>query len=131
MKDKERERIIYLFFIEKRIQKDIANILNISKYKVSRTVTKDARYKNEKEMRKKANQQKHVEKTKKYISSERKSKQMNSGTDNMIIKNKHIQASIELSKTKRLTNEAYREWNKSAYLYNKDKKRYEFSDSCQ
>ena len=38
----------------------------------------------------------------------------------------HNQASQELSKGKRLSNLAYRNWNKSAYLYNKAKKRYEF-----
>ena len=38
----------------------------------------------------------------------------------------HNQASQELSKGKRLSNLAYRNWNKSAYSYNKAKKRYEF-----
>ena len=40
----------------------------------------------------------------------------------------HRQASLELSKVKQLNNIQYRNWNRSAYKYNKDKKRYEFRD---
>lgn len=41
----------------------------------------------------------------------------------------HIQASMELSKSKKLTDENYRKWNKSAYKYNPSKHRYEFDES--
>ena len=46
-----------------------------------------------------------------------------------ILKAKHEQASIELSKSRHLTNENYRKWNQSAYHYNTSKKRYEFDDN--
>ena len=40
----------------------------------------------------------------------------------------HNQASAELSKRQRMTNMAYRNWNKSAYKYNEKKKRFEFDE---
>ena len=40
----------------------------------------------------------------------------------------HNQASQELSKGKRLSNLAYRNWNTSAYSYNEAKRRYEFKE---
>ena len=51
MKSEEKEKIIEMFFIEEMKQIDIATILNISKYKVSRVVTQDSRYAKEKERR--------------------------------------------------------------------------------
>ena len=55
------KEILEKYFQDKMKQKDIANELNVSKYKVSRVVTKDERYIKEKERRKK----KIEEKTKK------------------------------------------------------------------
>lgn len=124
MEDGEKQKVIDMFFVERKRQIDIAKALNISKYKVSRIVTRDIRYQEEKELRKKLNKQKHIENTKNYINSKRKAKQLKSDADDL--KNMHFKASMELSKSKRITNIAYRNWNKSAYLYNKDKKRYEF-----
>ena len=40
----------------------------------------------------------------------------------------HRQASLELSKSKYLSNESYRKWNYSAYKYNSSKRRYEFDE---
>lgn len=40
----------------------------------------------------------------------------------------HNQASMEMSKSKRLSNMAYRNWNTSAYSYNEKKKRFEFKE---
>ena len=54
-----KEIIIKLYFENKMKQVDIAKKLNISKYKVSRTLSKDEQYQKEKEKRKK-----HKEKTK-------------------------------------------------------------------
>lgn len=51
-----KEIIIKLYFENKMKQVDIAKQLNISKYKVSRTLSKDEQYQKEKE--------KHKEKTK-------------------------------------------------------------------
>ena len=45
------EIIIKMYFENKMKQVDIATELNVSKYKVSRVVTKDPRYKTEKERR--------------------------------------------------------------------------------
>lgn len=47
------KEILKKYFQDKMKQKDIANELNVSKYKVSRVVTKDERYIKEKERRKK------------------------------------------------------------------------------
>ena len=44
-----KEQVLNLYFIEHKKQKEIAEELNISKYTVSRIVTKDDRYINEKE----------------------------------------------------------------------------------
>ncbi len=46
------DEILKRYFQDKMKQIDIANELNISKYKVSRVVTKDSRYQEEKEYRK-------------------------------------------------------------------------------
>lgn len=40
----------------------------------------------------------------------------------------HKQAGIELSAPKKLNNMAYRNWNKSAYTYNAEKKKFEFRE---
>lgn len=48
-----KEIIIKLYFENKMKQVDIAKQLNISKYKVSRTLSKDEQYQKEKEKRKK------------------------------------------------------------------------------
>lgn len=40
----------------------------------------------------------------------------------------HNQAALELSKNSKLSDMTYRNWNTSAYTYNKNKKRFEFRD---
>ena len=55
----------------------------------------------------------------------RKIKQQQKKADDLILKSIHNQDSAELSKHKRLSNMSYRNWNKSAYSYNKDKQRFE------
>ena len=47
------EIIIELYFIKKMKQKEIAEMLNISKYIVSRVLSKESKYNEEKERRKK------------------------------------------------------------------------------
>ena len=44
------------------------------------------------------------------------------------VEEQHRQASLELSKSKYLSNESYRKWNASAYKYNPSKHRYEFDE---
>ena len=70
------EKILKKYFEDKMKQVDIATELNFSKYKVSRVVTKDPRYKTEKERRKESNRKKNREETKKYISKERKKRKI-------------------------------------------------------
>ncbi len=65
-------KVLDMYFIDKKKQIEIAKELNISKYKVSRIVTKDPRYNEEKEYRKIINKNKHIDKTKKYITKTRK-----------------------------------------------------------
>lgn len=120
-----KDTIIKLYFIEKLIPADIATKLNISKSAVTQTLQKDERYKIEKELRKEQNQVKHKENTNNYIKMTRKKKQFKNNVDDLILKNKHIEASNELSKRKRLNNMGYRNWNKSAYEYNFKRKGFE------
>ena len=54
--------------------------------------------------------------------------QFKNNADDLILKNMHNQASVELSKPRKLSNMAYRNWNKSAFTYNEKKKRYEFRE---
>ena len=122
------QEILELYFKQKLKQKDIAERLKISKYKVSRTVTKDNRYITEKETRKRKSKEKHREDTKKIVKRQRELLKFKQNSDDLILKNMHNQASAELSQIKRMTNMAYRNWNTSAYSYNEKKKRFEFKD---
>ncbi len=114
------EIILQKYFEEKMKQIDISKQLNISKYKVSRTVSKDARYHEEKERRKKMAKMQHTEKTKQYITNSRKSRDMEYAS----LKQAHIQASMELSKGKTISNRSFRNRNSSAYRYDKRSKSY-------
>ncbi len=122
------QEILELYFKQKLKQKDIAERLKISKYKVSRTVTKDTRYITEKETRKRKSKDKHREDTKKIVKKQRELLKFKQNLDDLVLKNMHNQASAELSQRKRMTNMAYRNWNTSAYSYNEKKKRFEFKD---
>ena len=95
-----KEVILNMYFIEKLRPVDIAKKLDISKSAVTQVLRKDKRYVQIKQERKLKNQKKHIEAT----------------------------ASVELSKGKRLSNMAYRNWNKSAYSYNEKKRRFEFKE---
>ncbi len=115
------EMIIKMYFENKMKQVEIAKTLNISKYKVSRVVTRDERYQEEKEKRKHQNKQEHTDKTKKYIYDKREKE----FAINQQLKQNHIQASIELSGKKSINNRAFRKWNSSIYKLNPKKKYYE------
>ena len=115
-----QEAILKLYFEDKLKQIEIAKRLNISKYKVSRTVTKDPRYKKEKEDRKAKNKQKNKIETKNYIYKKRKS----GYEEYMMLKLAHEQASRELSEGKRISNRAFRNWNPSIYKYDEKSKSY-------
>lgn len=69
------EFIIELYFIKKMKQKEIAKEINISKYIVSRVVTKDTRYEEEKEKRKQESINRHNRKKTESILKKRKKMQ--------------------------------------------------------
>lgn len=124
-----KEKILELYFNEKMKQKDIAIKLNISTSTVSRTIQKDIRYIEEKEIRKQDSETRHNKEIQKRVENKRKVNQFKRNNDDLILKSIHNQDSMELSKRSRLSNENYRKWNYSAYQYNPSKQRYEFRDN--
>ncbi|MBQ7411193.1 MAG: hypothetical protein IJW20_07425 [Clostridia bacterium] len=123
-----KEKIINLFYDNHLKVKDISMILNIDKSYISRIIKKDERYLNEKESRKQVSKIRHLETTKRIVKRNRESLKFKNSVDDLILKNMHKQASMELSKGKYLSDESYRKWNCSAYKYNPSKKRYEFRE---
>lgn len=123
-----RETIIELYFIEKYKPIEISLKLNISKSAVTQVLQTDERYATEKLSRKKANKVKHNENTNSYKRDKRNVNQFKNNVDDLILKSMHRQAISELSKTNKLTNLSYRNWNTSAYKYNSNKKRFEFRE---
>lgn len=121
-----KETILEMYFIELLKPVDIAKKLNISKSAVTQVLQKDDRYSNEKERRKAENYRKHIKDTKDRNTRVRKAKQFENSVDDLVLKNMHEQAGIELSAPKKISNMAYRNWNKSAYIYNEKRKGYEF-----
>lgn len=120
------EIIVELYFIKKMKQKDIAQKLNISKYIVSRVLRNDARYEQEKERRKEISIKTHNEKKIESVIRKRKQKQ----SDYAIIKNQHIQASLELSGGRKpIGNRAFRDWNPSIYKYDNKTKSYKLKSN--
>ena len=94
-------------------QKEIAKELNISKYIVSRVVTKDTRYEEEKEKRKQESINRH-----------------NRKKTESILKKQHIEASKELSGGKKyISNRAFRNWNTSIYRYDRKTKSYKLKNN--
>ena len=111
------KQILEKYFIEKKSQKEIAEELKISKSKVSRIVSKDIRYQNEKEDRKNKNKIKNRIFTINYMNKKRK--QAGIDIEYAILRQLHDQASRELSGGKKqMGNRAFRDWNASAYEYN-------------
>lgn len=107
--------------MSKYISFPIDEKLQVSKYKISRTVSKDPKYKDEKNRRKQETKKKNKEETKIYIKNKRRS---NEG-DYLALKAQHEQASRELSGCRKgISNRAYRDWNLSAYKYDSKTKSY-------
>ncbi|MBO5004539.1 MAG: hypothetical protein J6D03_04710 [Clostridia bacterium] len=121
-----KETILEMYFFEHLKPVDIAKELNISKSAVTQVLQKDDRYSEEKERRKAENYRKHIEDTEERNTRVRKEKQFKDSVDDLVLKNMHKQAGIELSAPKKLNNMAYRNWNKSAYVYNQRRKGFEF-----
>ena len=123
-----KKRILEMYFEKQMRPIDISKELNIAQYTITRVIQKDDRYLNEKQTRKNKNKIKNREETKTYIKNKRKAKQFKNNVDDLVLKNMHNQASIELSNIKKLSNMAYRNWNKSAYTYNEKRKGFEFKE---
>ena len=120
-----KEEILRLYFEEKLKQVEISKILRISNNAVSKVVKNDIRYKSEKENRKQLNKKKHNKKIQSIVESNRKMIKEKNENDFYILKNMHDQACMELSGGKRAISDiAYRNWNKSAYKFNKKKDTY-------
>lgn len=124
----KQQKIKDLYFNKKYAQTQIAKELNVSNQYVSKILKKEPKYLEVKEQRKQINQRKNIQETKDYNKTKRKNAQFRNSADDLILKNMHNQASMELSQPKRLSNMAYRNWNKSAYSYNEKKKRFEFKE---
>lgn len=119
----KQEEIKKLYFNKGYNQTEIGKILNISNKYVSKVLLMDRRYKEEKERRKTLSKNRHKQKTIDYIQKKRKNK----GIDIVYegLRQMHIQATHELSSGRnRISNKAYRDWNKSAYRYDQRNKSY-------
>lgn len=121
-----KETILEMYFLKNCRPVDIAKELNISKSAVTQVLQKDDRYSNEKELRKAENYRKHIRATEDRNKRMRKINQFKNSVDDLVLKNMHKQARIELSAPKKLSNMAYRNWNRSAYIYNERKNGFEF-----
>ena len=120
-----KKEILEMYYSKKMKTKDIAEELKVSSPYITKIVKADGRYTLEKEERKKNSKIKHNKQIQKYVEEKRRKKRNN---DYLTLKEMHRQASLELSKNSRLSDMAYRDWNKSAYKYNTKKKRYEFRE---
>ena len=120
----KKEAILHLYYSNHLKISEITYLLDISSAYVSKVITKDSRYKEEKLYRKNITKINRQNYQKKFIKDKRYKKRIEDNYS--IVQEQHIQASKELSKRKHLTNENYRKWNSSAYKYVPSKKRYEF-----
>ena len=112
-----------LYFEEKKTLTEIAEVINTSVSYISKILRKNEKYNEEKEKRKNENLLKRRKVQKDLIYSKRKS---NIDIEYIKLKTQHEQASMELSKRSILGKDTLRKWCSSAYVYNKNKKRYEF-----
>jgi len=123
------DEILDLFLNNQMKQKDIAKKLNISISKVSRVLKNIPEAIQEKDNRKVQNKIKHNKDIRERVEKKRKETQFKNNVDDLILKNLHNQDTLELSKRSHLSDENYRNWNKSAYKYNPSKHRYEFDET--
>ncbi len=120
-----KEKILEFYFNKKMKQVDIARVLGISANAVSKTLKRDSRFEKEKKQRKELNKIKHNKIIQKSVEEKRKRVALNKSIDILILKEMHNQASFELSGGKRpINNVSYRNWNKSAYKFDRNKKAY-------
>ena len=119
-----KENILNLFYLQHLKVKDIAEKLNVSSSYVTKIVKQDVRYINEKGNRKQISVHNKKIYQNNFIKEKRELKRIDDNYS--FVQAQHIQASRELSKSNKLSDENYRKWNYSAYHYNPLKKRYEF-----
>ena len=112
-----------LYFEEKKTLTEIAEVINTSVSYISKILRTNEKYNEEKEKRKNENLLKRRKIQKDLIYGKRKS---NIDIEYIKLKTQHEQASMELSKRSLLGKDTLRKWCSSAYVYNKNKKRYEF-----
>lgn len=124
----KRQKIEELFFEQNKTIKEISEELNLSNSYVSRVLKQNINYHNEKERRKQEKLKNRREVQKNLIYNERKKKARENYLQNQFVKQSHEQASRELSKSRKLGNDALRKWC-SLYNYNKKKNCYEFDIS--
>jgi len=103
---------------------EIAEYADISLASISRIIKTDTRYVLEKENRTIKSKEKHKATNKLYMKKQREERKI--AEEYYVLEELHNQAVRELSKNKHLSNESYRKWNTSAYLYNDEKRRFEF-----
>lgn len=121
-----KEKIISSYYIEHLKVKEISEALDVSSAYITKIIKQDSRYAEEKKYRKDISKNKRRLAKNKFIKNKRDNKRIE---DNyQAIQAQHDQASRELSKSKHLSNEAFRKWNYSAYTYNPSKRRYEFDE---
>ncbi len=124
---KTLKKILNLFYIEHLKVKEISEKTSVTSAYVTKVIKTDSRYKEEKNFRKEKSKEKRKLDQNNFVKQKRENKRIE---DNYaFVQSQHIQASMELSKSKKLTDENYRKWNKSAYKYNPSKHRYEFDKS--
>ena len=123
----QKDKILNLFYIEHLKVKEIAEKTSVTSAYVTKVIKIDSRYKEEKNFRKEKSKEKRKLAQNNFIKQKRENKRIEDNYE--FVQSQHIQASMELSKSKKLTDENYRKWNTSAYKYNPSKHRYEFDES--
>ena len=122
----QKDKILRLFYTEHLEVKDIAGIIKVSSAYVTKIIKIDSRYEKEKNFRKEKSKEKRRLEQNNFIKQKRENKKIE---DNYaFVQEQHKQASQELSKTRKFSDENYRKWNSSAYKYNPSRKRYEFDE---
>ena len=116
----DRDETYIATYEEKLNTIEISKQLNVSKQYVSKVLSKDSRYKTEKDRRKANNAIRQKERNIKYIKEKRFEKEQL----NAMLEIKHNQACYELSGRKTINNRAFRNWNSSIYEYYDKSKEY-------
>lgn len=119
-----KQNILDLFYIKHLKVKEIAIKVEVSSPYVTKIIKQDIRYIQEKIFRKNQSKEKRRISQNDFIKQKRETKKIEDNYS--IIQSQHLQATRELSKSAHLSNENYRNWNKSAFKYNPSKHRYEF-----